>query len=558
MKNLYSINILLIDDEAAGLRNNESLPVIVNDSDKNQYDKITKYFHVQWLQSPLDVKEFKVLSNEIEDKYSQSRYSKYGYLPEIIGFDYRLLPGYQSFNVDAIRHIMPTINMAQVLDKSSIRNYELIPDSIEEQERILEEDEDDNDYERNDKEFDSQKFRKEINQNLSHQKVEDTYFLPELPTHEDNMGCFGGGLITLQFRNHPCIGVPFTSKDDSSIKGTDAGIFEWFLSKDFAFNRKNFIENKKLTWHELIKNGVIALREKIEIQVKSEKVQLDVNQLIKFSNLETLQNLSEDARLFTFHSAYGTRTIYLDALFIDIPIESRNKRICDFFEPLLKGILSRLFSGQVASVNLFQKVLEITNQLWAAFSDTNLMAQRIQLSQWCYFKEKGNYDTTEDLDAKINSLKSILKTGDKFKKILTLRTIIADLKIKGADKKVVVELVTNLMLCKTYFRYKQVSTKKLSGKMNADFAPSATTYLVGLYPLIDEDIMAFHGKSEKYKSLFYDQNVNLNEGYVTDIIDGSYKLTPEVKYLLNSYWLTLCNENSIKEESIINGKPNWI
>jgi hypothetical protein len=292
MENLYSLNILLVDDKAAGLKNNNSLPAIINDSGIAQYDEITKYFHVQWLQSAMDVKEFKVLSAEIEDKFSQSQYVKHeGYLPEIIGFDYSLLPGYQSFNVDTIRHIMPTIKMAKRLKKSSIRDYNLISREQEQQKKHLNKvkykDKTSQNIGVDDNETSNKEKVNDLNNEMSKQGVSEIYNLPEPPDHQDNFGCFGGGLITLQFRNHPCVGIPFTSKDDSSIKGTDAGIFEWFLSQDFAFQQKHRIENKKLTWHELVKNGVIALREKIVTQVQSEMVKLDINQLIKFSNFNT-------------------------------------------------------------------------------------------------------------------------------------------------------------------------------------------------------------------------------------------------------------------------------
>src|SRR6185369_7680019 len=33
----------------------------------------------------------------------------------------------------------------------------------------------------------------------------------------DNMGCFGGGLIVSQFRKHPCVGIPTTSKNKRDI-----------------------------------------------------------------------------------------------------------------------------------------------------------------------------------------------------------------------------------------------------------------------------------------------------------------------------------------------------
>src|SRR5260221_2154635 len=126
------------------------------------------------------------------------------------------------------------------------------------------------------------------------------------------------------FREHPTVAIPATYNRADVEKLTLHGkYFEWLNEYEYSvdFQRE---ERGSKKWDSILKDAVKALRKKIETHLKLGKITPSLTELFQIAD----GNLEQ--RTFTFSSAYGTKQLPLDGLFIDVKISERNKAIVEW------------------------------------------------------------------------------------------------------------------------------------------------------------------------------------------------------------------------------------
>ena len=246
------IRILLIDDQPSNL-NSKGIPEVKNDDLKNdQFNGIEKYFEVMWLQDINDIKEYRNLCRQAEDNFGSEYLGENGWVPEIVCFDYALKPGKNMYTgfPENIKKSNPNIVLNKILGnkKRLVRDYtdsekitiktakiqETISNLSSEKKTLFENLSQDN---------------KQIwieNYLIENDKL--PFYEPEItvgPHLRDNMGLYGGALIVSQFRKHPCVGIPTTSKNEKELRGTEAEFFEWLLEEELNYTFFHGVLNQK-------------------------------------------------------------------------------------------------------------------------------------------------------------------------------------------------------------------------------------------------------------------------------------------------------------------------
>src|SRR5690242_2746181 len=92
------IKILLIDDEQDNFILNKEerfIPSLETGyEDENKKVEYKKYFTLDWLQSPDDIRDYLSLAHEIITKDGSKMLQNLNVVPEIVIFDYRLATGW--------------------------------------------------------------------------------------------------------------------------------------------------------------------------------------------------------------------------------------------------------------------------------------------------------------------------------------------------------------------------------------------------------------------------------------------------------------------------------
>jgi hypothetical protein len=396
---LSKIGILLIDDKPVSLiRPGTSSPSLqFGFNDKNYPEAlIGSYFQLCWLQSPRDVREFRSFTEELIQQYGHAALAKDGFVPEIVLFDYRLSPGMGNFidleskgdlELETYKSLIPTYRLAQRLGKQTHRfpNWELLKEELAAALREVE------------AEFPAARFpemsasdksdiaRSKVKRDRLEHFDEPAIFF----TGKDDMGCYAGGLVTLQFKDHPCVGVPITSKNGVTDVSPDALYFEWLLSEDFDHQFGNKY-GRSPYWDEIIPCAVFLLRQRITSLVRTGKVVPDYDQLQRISTLQ-----DGEARAFSFVSAYGERHLPLDGLFIDFTEdEERAAEIKVWAEGLLKCL--------PRSESEIARAIQVSETLWDEY--VVRFGDRIELSNLAYWSQERKL--TPEEQARLERLKS--------------------------------------------------------------------------------------------------------------------------------------------------------
>jgi len=387
------LKILLIDDEPHSLRKPgttaPSLEIGFNDENKDfPQHLVGEYFQLCWLQSPRDVREFRSLTGELIREHGYTALSADGFVPEIVLFDYKLSNGMKNFidlereyadEMESYMTLIPTYRLSRRLGRTTHRfpDWEQLKGELEEAVRAAE------------AQFPAKATADILQIAKGMVKWDEAERLDEPEIFfddKDDMGCYAGGLITLQFKDHPCIGIPITSKEGLTDVSHDALYFEWLLSEDFdhQFGKKY---GKSPFWDEIIPVAVHMLRERIKSLVKTGRVITDYVQLTRLS---AGQN---DAGVFSFISTYGVRHLPLDGLFIDIPEAKRAQEVTDWAKALLESL-----PNEIAEID---KATGVSEMLWGEY--IKRFGPRMELSTLAYWSEKR--ELTRDEQERFENLK---------------------------------------------------------------------------------------------------------------------------------------------------------
>jgi len=310
------IRILLIDDSPETFISNDKRYAPSFDEgfgDENKKDAYKKHFALQWLQSPDDAQDYLSLSNEVSTNQGDHALAKLSPPPHIVIFDYRMAPGWgrnQSWPDDLSDHI-PTFRLAGSLKQPLLRDEpKILLKNFYEKEGIV------------------NTGKKEANTTREN-------LIGSFTGNDDNLGCYAGALVVQLFNNHPCVGIPVTSKGQHEIKG-EALYFEWLLDKQFdgLFGYKY---STSPLWDELIPKALKVLRERIINMIKVKKITPDLKQIVSLSQMQALPE-AETGGSFNFTSVYGQYSFPLDGLFIDYEQSERLEAINTWAMRMLKAL----------------------------------------------------------------------------------------------------------------------------------------------------------------------------------------------------------------------------
>lgn len=392
---MATIHILLIDDSPTTLMEDEgkrhfypSLEYGYNSPDGKR-DIVVDSFSLGWLQSPRDVAEFRYFTDKLVQKNGLGSLTEVGFIPEIILFDYRLSEKLDKFideDIDALKEIIPTYKMASSLNEKAHRFYDW---DTEEEYKKIEKSLTNSKTASKDAKIKLKKNWREL------QRPKEPALFTNL---KDDMGCYSGGIIALQFKDHPCIGIPFTSKEGEMDVSDDALFFEWLLDKDFGgqFGSKY---GRRPYWNVAIPQAVRLLRDRITNLVAMGKISLSLSQLINF--VDKKLPLTKKDRVFTFESVYGTRHLPLDGLFIDVSDRT------DKDEVILAWIKLQLKDFKT---DAYKTAKEASTGLIKAYQAWPIIKNRLRLSELTV-KLCNNEVLTEEEENELSNLKTEFGIG---------------------------------------------------------------------------------------------------------------------------------------------------
>lgn len=418
------INVLWIEDNPAidgltvaelqnrdgvdfgGLPDTILVPAIEFPVDSEKFD-YHKYFNLQLLQHPEEIREYISMCLEVEDKRGPKALGNVNHVvPDIVPFDYKLSPNIKinivSKETGSIKYTPITRKLREYYNP----NYKLLyafKDSLFEG-KTLELDKVD--------EYDNADFIRKINRllerNLEREKKD------SINLQEDDMGLYAGVSITRQFRNHITVGLPVTAnKDNIEILTAHAKYFEWLNEYDLgSMFRRSKKGSKK--WSDIISEAVQQLRERIKVQVEAGKIQLDLTQMIKLSSGDFPKFGKDEERIFTFTSIYGTRHLPLDGLFIEKDAgEDRDSAIRIWANELIE-ILVEKAGEKGTELKFYAQALEGVNTLWSAIGSQRAKL-RFELSYLTHRKKET--ELTEEETSQLSFLRAFFliketKKGD--------------------------------------------------------------------------------------------------------------------------------------------------
>lgn len=211
------------------------------------------------------------------------------------------------------------------------------------------------------------------------------------PTGEDRFGCFAGGLVSLQFADYPCVGIPTTQHR----RLQDTEFFEWFLNPAFfnAFDNKS---RPKVTWHELLQFGLPKLRERIAQLIRAGRVQLGLRDLLRLTPSTDLNVGDWLDTSVTVLSRYGERRLPLEGLFFDqlypddcqTPLTPANcsKAVNSWAADCLKATFERRDALKIKIAEGYRREIERALEVAESFQKAylTLFPERLRLSEALY------------------------------------------------------------------------------------------------------------------------------------------------------------------------------
>ncbi len=316
-------------------------------------------FALKVLQHPEEIREYVTNCLEREDNEGSVALGDIaGIVPEIIEFDYKL---YNNIEINSesdeqgeVKKHIKYWSSYKVLRNHYNPNFHFTS------EKHLEKKENEN--------YTVKDFIERINKEKNTTGDEAWYKLDETQLKEDDLGLYAGVEITRLFRNHVSIGIPATSNKDN-IKNLHAfsKFYEWINDYDLGtmFSRE---ERGSKDWDSVISAAVKQLRIRIETQLRSNKIILNLTQLLAYT--EKLPS-EPDIRIFTFQSAYGLRHLPLDGLFLDVEADERNEVIKTWLKKLLADF----------KVDAYATANDASVKLIEAYQAIPVIKNRIRLSE---------------------------------------------------------------------------------------------------------------------------------------------------------------------------------
>lgn len=337
------------------------VPAILFDKEINGFER---YFNLQVLQHPLEIKDYISMCLKLEDTYGSASFAECnGVLPEIIVFDYHLGgkitanqgKGAMTYH-PRTRLIREFINPNYKL-KQNIKYKEL----FREIDFQLEKKESEN--------YTETDFLKTISKTETTSEIK--------PQDKEGLKSDDFGLLTAIeilgiFRQHTTVAIPATFvKNQVENLSLHGKFIEWLNEYEYGvdFERMNRGSKK---WDYIIKDAALVLQHKIENQLKLGKI------TVTYSHINDLSRKRITAEsVFIFKSEYGIRSIPLYGLFIDQNEDVREVKVHEWATKL-----AQIYTEKTKiSYSDYRVAIEKADELIDAYR-TSLVNKRIELSKF--------------------------------------------------------------------------------------------------------------------------------------------------------------------------------
>lgn len=332
---------------------------------KGENEDCFRFFNLKILQHPEEIKEYIKLCKLVEDQYGPSALGELdGIIPEIVAFDYQLadniainIEGKDKFYIPydpkwkSVReYFNPNF---KILEKYKLLTPHLESPNIK--------------YKVDD-------FIKRINYITTSEQFNLTKDKSELIDNttgkgRDDLGLYSGIEVLRLFRNHACIGIPATrNKAKRESLHSFSKYYEWLNENDLstALDRK---ERDNKSWDSIIKDGVKQLKIRINNLVETNKITLNVAQLMEYAGGSIPKEPRE--RILSFQTSYGIRHLPLDGLFIDFPKKDKESAIIEWTKILLRNF----------KTGIYKTTKDISKKLIEAYQAIPVIRNRFKLSE---------------------------------------------------------------------------------------------------------------------------------------------------------------------------------
>lgn len=265
-----------------------------------------KFFNLNVLQHPEEIKEYLTLCLKVEDTLgAHSLGAVEGIVPELVVFDYKLSENIKinrsGADVFSMSYSKPTEPIRKYINPNFaiIKNFKVELNDF----KLHLEDPKNNGYDQNE-------FIRRINSpdKLTESEIEEI----KSKIKDDEFGLYGGIEIVKHFRQHICVGIPATAnKADKKLLHPLSRHYEWLNENDLstALDRE---ERDNKTWNAILKDSVKQLRKRIISLVQSNKIVPQLTELLQLGS-----GIISAEKVFSFSSAYGMRHLPLEGLFMD-------------------------------------------------------------------------------------------------------------------------------------------------------------------------------------------------------------------------------------------------
>jgi len=479
------MKFLAINSETLYQMDEFGFPIFnIDTSGKNE--GLLDYFELKWLYSTSSLKTYFNITNSVEDILGSAALGEFGYVPDIVVFDYAL-----------------TGNEA---NQPKGYKYEFVKRKLDPCFNL---------------------FKKAMEKNISYKTSNFNYEWEKDKANKDRFGLFAGGVLVERFRHDtPCFGIPATYWETIKLEKSEPGFFEWFLADAFrnVFNNpdlKGKTETQK-SWQVIIDAAMPEFRKSIIELIRLNKIQIDLLELIKLLNGGYFNEEGvREVNTFTFNTIYGLRSLLLDGLFVDegigeatdIPqelkdilvgrkITDRDVKIWNFLKDVLKALIDASTLG--VGISEIENAIVNSSNLIRVFDSVDFK-KRILLS---YYHDKviNHGITILNTDEKAvydECLKLFILAGDKIEKPGEYSLSVIGSKGKGSNK-LINRLTTFFVATRLWERYSSYISSLDDDSTNSHtpadqsqialIPPKVTDLILALFPIWTEHIVLFNDK----------------------------------------------------------------
>jgi len=481
---MHKLNIFWIEDNPI-MENTDDIDGIPVPSFDIEAEAENDLLSFKIFQHPMEVFEYLSMINQLNESGLSSKLAEIcpEALPDIVVFDYKLSDNFSTYNPAALQYTDP-VQYQFLRDHSvSLKLKSAFDVPFRNKELFIE--------------------RQDVtNGDYSSDEFKNALCAKKITNIDDDFGLFSGIAIIREFKNLFTLGVPATlNKRSKSALSENSLYYEWLNSYDL----KDAIERPDKDgkqWRDILLFALPILRNRIKMLVRAGKVIIGLDQLLKMTAND--HPISDRLKEFTFISAYGERSLSLDALFIDCPNGERSKKIADWADEVLEILFKQ--KEYTLSTALLDNAFQFSDELWSNYKNVELMLKRLRVSELGHLrslkdddlsKEIGKDQDIDDIRAKYNEEFIVLSNefGIKNNK-LEYGYDLRSGKFSCLERRWGI-FITMLRLHHHFLEYTKRPDERLSGYSNLRIEPQEDDYYLALFPIATTPIVTrIHKKND--------------------------------------------------------------